>query len=62
MVPYRGTQIYTTAQIIMQVRVDDPQSELHEDYRTAKTLSGEVYPDDRHFLVTTNVREEICYP
>lgn len=51
------TTIFSYAQIVLQLDPSDPERRLHEDSsRENWTPVGTVYPDDRHFIVSTNVR------
>ena len=48
--------IVSLSQLLLQVYTSDSQRVLHEETREHYTTLGVVYPDDRHFIVTPNVR------
>ena len=44
------------AYVVLQLKSDDPQRKVYEDDRIYYSREGAIYPDDRHFLVTKEVR------
>jgi len=49
------TPIDSFAYVVLQLKNDDPRRRLYEDDRMYYSREGAIYPDDRHFLVTTEV-------
>lgn len=50
------TPIDSFAYVVLQLKNDDPQHKMYEDDRIYYSREGAIYPDDRHFLVTGEVR------
>ncbi|KAF7436261.1 hypothetical protein PC9H_003090 [Pleurotus ostreatus] len=46
--------IHSFAHILLQIDTSDPQRKLHENYRKYDSPQGEIYPDDRYFLVSSS--------
>jgi len=44
------------AYVVLQLKNGDPQRKMYEDDRIYYSREGAIYPDDRHFLVTKEVR------
>lgn len=44
------------AYVVLQLKNDDSQRKVYEDDRMYYSREGAIYPDDRHFLVTKEVR------
>lgn len=44
------------AYVVLQLKNDDLQRKMYEDDRIYYSREGAIYPDDRHFLVTKEVR------
>ncbi|KAF9465119.1 hypothetical protein BDZ94DRAFT_1254552 [Collybia nuda] len=45
--------IFSFAHILLQIDPTDPLRTLHEDTRWYESEIGEIHPDDRHFLVSS---------
>ena len=44
------------AYVVLQLKNDDSERKVYEDDRMYYSREGAIYPDDRHFLVTKEVR------
>ncbi|KAF4604705.1 hypothetical protein EYR40_003483 [Pleurotus pulmonarius] len=47
--------IHSFAHVLLQIDTSDPQRKLHENFRKYNSPQGEIYPDDRYFLVSSSV-------
>jgi hypothetical protein len=50
-----GEELVGHSQLILQIDNTDPSRRMVEDHRTHWTEKGTVYPDDRHFIVSSLV-------
>ncbi|KAF4573429.1 hypothetical protein EYR36_007944 [Pleurotus pulmonarius] len=46
--------IHSFAHVLLQIDTSDPQRKLHENFRKYNSPQGEIYPDDRYFLVSSS--------
>jgi len=54
-------QIFSFAHILLQIDTKDPHRKLKEDSRWYQSNFGEIHPDDRHFLVSSQVNTVVQF-
>ena len=50
------------AYVVLQLKNGDSERKMYEDDRMYYSREGAIYPDDRHFLVTKEVRPALVLP
>lgn len=45
--------------VVLQISTSDPRRKMTEDHRQWRSAQGTIYPDDRHILVSAEVRHNL---